>query len=418
MNKIYILAIFQFIFLFSFSQNYTVQFAPTNSAEIIDSVKVLNMSTNVISTIPAGTNMHLFGSNTAVENIYTTKLNLKISPNPAVDYAEIEFNSENQDVMLLEVFEISGKKVFQSRSNIDAGNQSFRLKNIGKGIFIVNVCLTSQTYTAKLCSNSSNSNSNICLEKGISKKSPYFIKQVKSQNSVDVPYNTGDRLLMTGYSGKKRTILTDVFVGDKTINYKFLDCVDGDGYSYPVVFIGTQAWMGEHLKTTKYNDGTKIYNSTAGAEWKVLTGPAYSWYRNDSTTFCEYGAYYNWYAATTSKISPVGWRVPSNADWTKLIDYLGGKTIAGGFVKEIGTTHWLTPNLDANNITGFTAMPSGHRTNTGAFNEMAHFTRFWTTDQISDANGYDVIITYLNASFNLQSWQKTFGFTIRCVKDL
>ena len=417
MKKFYIITVFMFVLLVSFSQNYTVQFVPTNSADIIDSIKVLNMSTNLISTIPAGINMHLVGS-TAVVDIYASKLNLKISPNPAENYAEIEFYAESPDNMRLEVFEISGKKVFQHQEKIDAGNNSYNLKNIGKGLFLVKVSLTSQIYTAKLCSNSTNSNSNISLEKGVSENLQHSIQHVKSQYSVDVPYTVGDRLLMTGFSGKKKTILTDIFVGDKIINYKFLDCVDGDGYSYPVVFIGTQAWMGEHLKTTRYNDGNKIYNSTLSAEWKVLTGPAYCWYKNDSVTYCPYGAYYNWYAATTSNISPVGWRVPSNADWTKLIDFLGGKTVAGGYIKETGTTHWLTPNLDANNITGFTSMPSGHRTNMGAFSEMAHFTRFWTTEQISDANGYDVIITYSNASFNLQSWQKTFGFTIRCVKDL
>ena len=118
---------------------------------------------------------------------------------------------------------------------------------------------------------------------------------------------------------------------------------------------------GRNLKTTKYNDGTSIPNVTNDTSWSNLTTGAYCWYNNDVSYKNPYGALYNWYAVNTGKLAPKGWHVPSDAEWTTLITYLGGESIAGGKLKEAGTTHWLSPNTEATNSTGFSALPGGRR---------------------------------------------------------
>ena len=114
---------------------------------------------------------------------------------------------------------------------------------------------------------------------------------------------------------------------------------DIDGNAYHTVAIGTQVWMVENLKTTRYNDGTAIPLVTDSAVWGNLTStPGYCWYNNDMSMYKNlYGALYNWYAVSTEKLAPEGWHVPTNSEWGVLINYLGGDTSAGGAMKETGS---------------------------------------------------------------------------------
>ena len=131
---------------------------------------------------------------------------------------------------------------------------------------------------------------------------------------------------------------------------------DIDGNVYHAVVIGTQTWMVENLKTTKYSNGDPIPTAVTS-----LTPGAYCMYNNDAVTYkADYGALYNWYAVADSRnIAPAGWHVPTKTDWTTLTDYLGGESVASGKLKENGSSHWLTPNTGATNSSGFTALPGG-----------------------------------------------------------
>ena len=121
---------------------------------------------------------------------------------------------------------------------------------------------------------------------------------------------------------------------------------DIDGNNYLTVTIGTQIWMAENLRTTKYNDGTAIPLVTDNTTWANLTTPAYCWYNNDAkTNGSTYGALYNWYSVNTKKLCPTGWHVPNDTEWTTLTTYLGGTAVAGGKLKETGTAHWYSPNF-------------------------------------------------------------------------
>ena len=200
---------------------------------------------------------------------------------------------------------------------------------------------------------------------------------------------------------------------------------DIDGNVYNTVTIGTQVWMAENLKTTKYNDGTSIPLVTDATAWTNLSTPGYCWYNNDAATYKDpYGALYNWYTVNTGKLCPTGWHVPTDAEWTTLTDYLGGESVAGGKLKETGTTHWTTPNTDATNETGFTAFPGGERYSSGIFNGIGNYGNWWSATEVSSADAWYRHLFNDNSSVYRGSLTETvappsrnIGFSVRCVKD-
>ena len=143
---------------------------------------------------------------------------------------------------------------------------------------------------------------------------------------------------------------------------------DIDGNVYHTVTIGTQTWMVENLKTTRYRNGEAIPNITDNASWAALITCAYCDYNNIPSNSITYGKLYNWYAVNDSRnIAPMGWHVSTDAEWTTLTTFLGGTSIAGGKLKENGTIHWNSPNVGATNETGFSALPGGYRLNSGFY---------------------------------------------------
>jgi len=194
---------------------------------------------------------------------------------------------------------------------------------------------------------------------------------------------------------------------------------DIDGNVYHTVTIGTQVWMVENLKTTKYNDGTPIPLVTNNVEWANLTTPGYCWFNNDESTHKEpYGAMYNWYTIETGKLAPTGWHVPTyDGDFNTLANYLGGSNVAGGKLKEIGTLHWNPPNTGATNETGFTALPGGYRNYQGIFDGVGIIGYLWSATQRSTASAWLRSLAYSHTIFNYGSDDKMLGFSVRCVKD-
>jgi uncharacterized protein (TIGR02145 family) len=183
--------------------------------------------------------------------------------------------------------------------------------------------------------------------------------------------------------------------------------------------------MKENLKTTKYSDGKTIPLVTDNKAWEALTTPAYCWLNNDETANKnKYGALYNWYTVNTNKLCPRGWHVPTDAEWTKLTDYLGGENVAGGKLKETGTTHWESPNTGATNESGFTALPGGERNFAGAFDisgSNAIYFRsngcWWSSTEQYDFNAYyRRLYNALNEVYSSLS-AKQFGYSVRCLRD-
>ena len=192
---------------------------------------------------------------------------------------------------------------------------------------------------------------------------------------------------------------------------------DIDGNVYHTVKIGKQVWMVENLKTTKYNDGTSIPCFTVNTAWKNLLTPAFCWYNNDAATYKnKYGALYNWYAVNTAKLAPTGWHIPTDAEWTTLTTYLGGESIAGGKLKEVGAVNWISINTGSTSETGFSALPGGCRASNGTFNAFGDLGFWWSvTDYPSGA--WIRSMGYTNIDVHRGDGYKTNGYSVRCLKD-
>ena len=198
-----------------------------------------------------------------------------------------------------------------------------------------------------------------------------------------------------------------------------LTVTDIDGNVYHTVTIGTQVWMVENLKTTRYGNGDPIPNITVAASWSALSTGAYSWYNNDATTYkATYGALYNWYAVADSRnIAPTGWHVATDDEWSTLTTFLGGES-AGSTMKETGTSHWLSPNTGTTNSSGFTALPGGYLYyDGGTFSNVGRYGYWWsnTADGVSFA--WYRFLFYGYAYVYRGNLNKQFGFSVRCVRD-
>ena len=193
---------------------------------------------------------------------------------------------------------------------------------------------------------------------------------------------------------------------------------DIDGNLYSSIKIGTQTWMGENLKTTRYRTSESISKPTTATNWSNATYGAWCDYNSDAANGIKYGHLYNFYAvADIRKIAPVGWHIPTIAEWTTLTDYLGGLSVAGGKLKEAGTVNWTTPNTDANNQNNFTALPGGYRSSTGSYGGVGASGLWWTSTQGATGGALNRIMYYDFAKVDGAEGPKTDGISIRCVRD-
>jgi uncharacterized protein (TIGR02145 family) len=212
---------------------------------------------------------------------------------------------------------------------------------------------------------------------------------------------------------------------------------DVDGNTYHTVSIGTQCWTKENLRVTHYNDNTPIPLDVSGTStglvsqtWSTRNVGAYTIYGNqtsmDPNAF-NFGFLYNWYAAkgidmtgstTYKNLCPTGFHVPTDAEWTTLTTHLGGLSVAGGKMKETGTTLWSSPNIAADNTSGFTARPGGCRRPSGNFEAIGGTAFFWSATESTPTNAW---IRFLGSgSGNMTRGdfsQKSFGASVRCLED-
>jgi uncharacterized protein (TIGR02145 family) len=187
----------------------------------------------------------------------------------------------------------------------------------------------------------------------------------------------------------------------------------------PVVTICCQSWMTTNLDVDRYRNGDPIPHVTDPGAWSVLTTGAYCYYNNDSATYAAaYGKLYNWYAVNDPRgLAPEGWHVATDFEWTTLVECLGGANIAGGLLKEIGTTHWASPNTDATNLSGFTALPGGVSYDDGVFINVGSNGYWWTSTEYDYDNAWYRILGHSSSGVTRDSSYKGYGLSVRCLRD-
>lgn len=182
------------------------------------------------------------------------------------------------------------------------------------------------------------------------------------------------------------------------------------------ITIGTQIWTIKNLDVSTYANGDPIINDS----WGSLTTGQCCNYNNDPVNDAIYGKLYNWAAVNDPRgLAPVGYHVPTLAEWDILTDFLGSITVAGGKLKETGFTHWLDPNTGATNESGFTALGSGTRSWNGIFQVINQYTAFWTSTEqaFNTMQAHDKGIRSTSQGVNDYTTDKRSGFSVRLIKD-
>lgn len=207
---------------------------------------------------------------------------------------------------------------------------------------------------------------------------------------------------------------------------------DIEGNVYKTIKIGTQTWMAENLRTTRYNDDTEIDLVEDSSDWMNTETPAYCWYENNEQLFGNlYGPYYNWLTVYTSRLCPAGWHVPSDVEWKTLEMNLGMTqvqadaegirgTSEGAALKEAGTNNWLPGGIAGTNESGLTGLPGGIRSAySGIFDVEGLVCSWWTSTGYYPYGGvaYSRSLFYDSSGINRYLQSLNLGLNVRCIKN-
>lgn len=194
---------------------------------------------------------------------------------------------------------------------------------------------------------------------------------------------------------------------------------DIDGNKYHTVTIGTQVWMAENLKVTHYQNGESIQYIAAGDNWSNFNSGAYCENIAKIDAVKTYGLLYNWYAVNDErKLAPKGWHIPTDQDWTILLSITDRNNV-GGELKETGYEHWASPNTEANNKTGFTALPGGYREDDRSYPQEGLTGVWWCSAENSIYNVSLKGVQHSSGSLLSKDKEvnKHLGLSVRCIRD-
>jgi uncharacterized protein (TIGR02145 family) len=192
---------------------------------------------------------------------------------------------------------------------------------------------------------------------------------------------------------------------------------DIDGNAYATIQIGTQVWMAENLRTSRYQNGDTIPNVQDSSQWNNLTTGAWCHYDNNPKLERPYGKLYNWYTVSDPrKVCPTGWHVPTDAEWAVVIDYLGGEDVAGLAMKSKGRRYWEA-NEGTTNASGFSALPGGCRNYVGGFVLREISGSIWAVTESDPSNAFNYSPSCITDGMHRDTDGKTLGNAVRCLKD-
>jgi uncharacterized protein (TIGR02145 family) len=413
------------------AQDYQISFAGTGASATVDSVKVENLTQGESIIISGSEVLHLVKTITGINQLPDCENTFRIYPNPITDNSTIDFVATAPGTATIELLETNGKRVGKTQSILTIGAHSFNVSGLCRGIYTVRINSNAYTYTGKLISNGEPCSAVKISYNGYSDIQVASPKFKNANVEKTMQYTTGDKLKLTGKTGNYSTVIIDVPTQSKTISFTFVACTDADGNNYPVVQIGSQMWMAENLKTTKYRNGDPIPNVTEATEWGELSTGAYCDYDNASGNSAIYGKLYNWYTVNDGRnIAPIGWHVPTDAEWTALGNYVAANLgISGSVAKALAsTTKWdstteegaIGNDLTKNNSTCFTALPGGYRYFSGYFGSIGKKGYWWSSTEYGLYSACYRSLFCNNSNLNFKLCFENYqggGFSVRCLKD-
>ncbi len=412
--KTFFLLILSLLLVASFpciaATNYSISFTGTGASTTVGDVIVQNLTQGTSVTVTAGNVLNLSVESTAVEQQNANDENIRVYPGTLEGESILSFFSIKSGNAQINAYSLDGRKIAGITTILPDGENSFKL-SLPSGSYAIQVTGNGYSYNVKMINQSTkHSNPEITY---IGDATPFSSASQQSRSSAlatnTMIYNVGDLLLYKGTSGIYSTIVVDSPTASKTTNFDFVACTDADGNNYSVVKIGTQTWLVENLKTTKYRNGDLLGTTTRNVSME--TTPKYQWTYGDAATF---GLLYTWDAIMDNRnICPVGWHIPTNDEW----DLLAAETMySASPLKETDNSHWVTNS--GSNTTGFTARPNGYR-NGGGFTYLLGAGAYWwsSTEAPTAGTAWTRLMNSTDNSFYKMANYKCAGLGVRCVKD-
>jgi len=416
------------------AQDFTISFQPKVSSTPIDSIRATNLRTNQTIKLLDGESLLLVKTSTVINPVLEITETGYIYPNPTDEDATFCYSMDKSEEVEIGMYNTNGQLLKQNRLFLEQGTHRFDLKFPVAGIYFLMVLKSEGTASFKVVYTGSKIQTGSIQYAGSEKlnlQNP-DANQLKSATSdITLAYTDGDIIHYSFFSGVNTTIVTDIPTKSKTIEVEFVRCIDNDNKSYKTVKIGNQIWMAENLAylpavsppTTGSSTNPNYYvDGYTGTD--VATAKQQANYKT-------YGVLYNWPAAKA--VCPSGWHLPTDTEWTALEDYLiangyiyDGTTTGNKIAKSLAaTTHWNTSsntgaignNLSLNNKSGFSALPGGYRNYEGAFSGVGESGYWWSPTEASTSNAWSRHL-HVNFSFIFTySFNKVYGYSVRCVKD-
>jgi len=316
----------------------------------------------------------------------------------------------------------------------DAGNLLVASHVIGVQISVLQGSVTGTPVYVETQSSTTNANGLVTLEIGNGtpvtgtfsdidwSTGVYYIKvETDPTGGTDYTMTVTSQLLSVPYALYAKTSgTTDILeeLGLIANNYSGT-MSDLEGNVYKTVKIGTQTWMAENLRANAFNNGSEVPLVNGNTDWANLSGSGHCYYWSSGEYFALrglFGALYNWYAVANGNLCPTGWHVPTDGEWTTLINYLGGTSIAGGKLKARGSYYW-EDSSGATNDFGFNALPGGYRQSNGVYFNCFKYGSWWSS---SEYNSNDGISRFIDSVTNQIYWSnddKNLGLSVRCIKN-
>ncbi len=402
-----------------YGSNYTITFSGSGATSSAGDVLVENLTQGTSVTVPLGNKLYLYDTMaTQTDQPGMENDNIVIYPNGTLGNNILSFYSKQAGNTQVNVYGIDGRMVVDINQQLQVGQNSFRL-SLKKGAYIVQVIGSGYSYSTKMLNpNGTDINSSIEYS-GNEKRTEIIPQKIKSDAGItSMLYYAHDQLLFKAVSGNYSTIIPDIPYENKNVNFNFIACQDADGNNYSVVTIGSQTWMAENLKTTKYRTGDNVPNVTDDTNWSVLFSGAWCDNANNPLIGARFGHFYNFASVYDPRnIAPVGWHVATDNEWSTLSMYLGGENVAGGKLKETGTTNWTYPNAGSTNESGFTALAAGGRSYDGTFGQPGYGSGWWSSTPIDMTTAWGWKVVFNDATMLKYPTPMSIGVSVRCVKD-
>lgn len=437
------LVVYLFLIVKLQAQDYQISFGGIGASTTVESVQVQNLTKGTSLTISGSDVLHLTTGTSAIKTVSVSDKLIQIYQDPITSDCNIAFEASNAGPVSVDLFDMAGKKINSVQNNLPSGIHTYNVKGLNKGVYIFTITTKNGIFSSKYISNCKNAGTATINYINCSETSANFknsiqesseITQFRSaQTMVDMPYTNGDRILLKGISGNYSTLISLVPTANSTQIFNFVAATDYEGNNYTTVTIGKQVWMVENLKVTKYNDGTEIPNVTENSDWANCSTGAYCTYNNSTAKGTKYGNLYNWKAVNSGKLSPAGWHVPNDVEWTTLKNYLitnGYNYDRASYGNKIAkslaaTTDWATTtmtgvigkNLTLNNSSGFSALPGGSRNSLGSFAGSEFYGTWWSSTEEPADDAYPYILDFVSVDLSNSLDNKQYGFSVRCIKN-